>query len=100
MTQTPAALTHDIFVPLVGSIFTLAGWPDGPAFELVEANSLVSHPYPGRTRDSFRLEFVADTPEPEQGIRHFDIPGHGEAMIFLVPIERRGDRIVYEAVFN
>ncbi len=88
------------FVPFVGGTFGVNDVPGQPAYTLVAAEPITAPSHPGLQREPFVLTFHADTPEPAQGIRIFDVPGVGSTEIFLVPIAHDGVVTTYEAVFN
>lgn len=92
-------LTLDQFLPIIGKVFAAGTAPDQPGYALVDARPLPIHDYPGRQRDAFVLTFRANTPEPAQGVRVFDLPGIGPTEIFLVPVEQADGTMIYEAVF-
>lgn len=65
--------------------------------ELRDVSDVKKHP----RQESFSLLFLMP-PEfpPEQGIYLFEHPKLGANEIFVVPIERKKEGIIFEAVFN
>lgn len=87
------------FAPLEGQDFAFAG--DGAAMTatLVEVTPLP--PVPSAERDSFSLVFRSASAAPcPQGIYTLHHDALDADPIFLVPIARDADGILYQAVFN
>lgn len=92
--------TMEDFEPAVGGEFRDLDRPDAAPFVLTDAAALPVYDYPGRQRDPFVLKFRAADPAPAQGSRRLGNAALGEVAIFLVPVERDGDAVLYEAVFT
>lgn len=55
----------------------------------------------GEQRDPFNVTFLIDGDEPyPQASYEFDLPGIGLTAMFIVPIEKADEGILYEAVFT
>jgi hypothetical protein len=86
-------LSPESFAPLVGCVFHLAGGIDLRLTEVLHA--------PPRQRP-FSLLFLGPSDRPlAQGIRRMTPDAGGDPLdIFLVPIRRVPEGLVYEAVFG
>jgi hypothetical protein len=99
--ELPELPKLETFSPCVGQVFRLVSETDPPVeFELVEAKPLKAHPGAPR-QDPFSLLFRGpagvDVPQSMYTLRHERI---GEVAVFLVPVDRRDDRLMLEAIFN
>ncbi len=94
-------LTIEHFTDTVNQGFDLAIGEATMALTLVEAAPLPVHPFPGMLRAPFALTFRSEKPVvlPQRiyQLRHAD---KGTIDIFLVPIGRDVQGVLYQAVFN
>jgi len=71
------------------------------ALTLVEAKPLPVHPFPGMLRNPFALLFNSSSPVLlPQRIYRMKNATLGAFEMFIVPVARNKDGIVYQAVFN
>jgi hypothetical protein len=71
------------------------------ALTLVEAKPLPVHPFPGMLRNPFSLLFNSSSPVLlPQRIYRMKNTTLGVFDMFIVPVARNKDGIVYQAVFN
>src|SRR4051812_30250075 len=99
-------LTLDSFAPLVGQTFRLH-LDDGAVFETV-LESATASPFPGwqppegaPAREPFSLIFVGLSHDVlPQRIYRFEHDTLGELEIFVVPLGRTAQGVIYEAVFS
>jgi len=111
MTKGDAGLMSDVlkleaFQPHVGETFQLE-FADGQTldFELQSATPLTDHGSLGSPDSGYRTPFSLLLMGPEgldlpQSTYHFAHDELGSIDIFLVPIERSGNRLTYQAIFN
>jgi hypothetical protein len=93
-------LSRDMFTPHVGSTFRVA--VAGGAGGIVELTlTTVTEMRVSRSFESFSLEFrgaaLQELPQDQFQVEHDDM---GQFWLFLGPVERDGDALIYEAVFN
>lgn len=93
-------LTLEDFTPYLAEPFALVG-NDAAPFILREAKPLPDRSGGAVPRPPFVLLFAVDDPTPRgQGSYMLAHPARGTVELFLVPVARDGDSILYEAVFN
>jgi len=94
-------LTFETFASRADEIFVLELGDSSIDMTLSQVAKLKPSPYPGGRRDPFRLLFkcVALTILPQKNYT-FRNAALGRLSIFIVPVARDRDGIVYEAVFN
>jgi len=94
-------LTIEAFAPRANETFSLDLGDSAVEMTLVNVGRLKPHVYPGMRRDPFRLLFkcAKQTILPQQTYC-FRNPAMGTLPIFIVPVGRERDGVVYEAVFN
>jgi hypothetical protein len=94
-------ITYESFAPHVNSVFTLKLGESSIDLSLVELRKLPFKPFRGMMREPFSLFFrSASQVVLPQRIYPFSHGGMGRLDIFIVPIGREPEGIVYEAVFN
>lgn len=95
-------LKHDFFVPHLKQTFTVSCDDFTVEMVLVETKAWPIRKAPEGVRtDPFALYFkFAGDPFPPQGTYLFANPATGEIPIFVVPVGREKDGILYEAIFN
>lgn len=93
-------LTKETFVPVTGTLFQLA-IENGPAIPL-ELVEVAGNGLQGRARrEQFSLRFRGPaTPALVQRIYRLEHATLGALEIFLVPIQKDSDGMIYEAVFT
>ena len=98
----PAATlpSRDGFAAVAGQPFAVQGAAT-TVLTLVEVVALPDQSQPGLRRDPFALRFLGESAAAlGQGTVRLVHPSLGTLDIFIVPIGRDGDGLVYEAVFN
>ncbi len=96
-----ALLTFESFSPHVNSTFALGLGESGMDLTLTRATRQPVRPYPGMVREPFSLIFRSGSPVVlPQRIYPFTHAELGRLEIFIVPVAREPQGIVYEAVFN
>ena len=94
-------LTFESFAPHLNSNFSLKLGESSVDLTLTQATKQPLRPYPGMMREPFSLYFrSASQVVLPQRIYPFDHDGMGRLEIFIVPVAREPQGIVYEAVFN
>lgn len=94
-------LTFETFASHLHETFALELGDSHIDIALVEATKLKPNRYPGMQREPFRLRFkCAKQTILPQKIYPFSHADMGKLGIFIVPIGRDRDGIVYEAIFN
>jgi hypothetical protein len=94
-------LTVESFNPHVNSTFHLGLGESGVDLTLTEAKKQAVFPYPGMMREPFSLIFRSGSPVVlPQRIYPFTHAQMGRLDIFIVPVARDAQGIVYQAVFN
>jgi hypothetical protein len=94
-------LQFESFGPRVSETFRLVLGAGGVDMTLLLAQKLPNRPYPGQIREPFRLHLKSPhrTILP-QAIYRFENDAMGKLDIFIVPVARDRDGIIYEAIFN
>lgn len=94
-------LTFEAFSPHVNSTFSLGLGESTVELTLTQAAKQPVQPYPGMMREPFSLFFRSATPvvlpQRQYPFKHASL---GRLDIFIVPIGRDPQGIVYQAVFN
>lgn len=94
-------LHFESFAPRLNETFRLQIGETGIDMTLLLVQKLPNRPYPGQVRWPFRLHFkspkLAIMP---QGIYPFENGAMGKLDIFIAPVARDRDGIIYEAIFN
>jgi len=95
-------LTCELFAARVQETFTVSSDDLSVTMVLVEAKQGRGRNAPAGVRsDPFSLYFkYAGDPYPPQGMYTFTNPALGELAIFVVPVGREQDGVIYEAIFN
>jgi hypothetical protein len=94
-------LTVEAFEPHLNSTFSLTLGESKVDLALTQITRQPARPYPGMMREPFSLYFrSASQAVMPQGSYAFAHDGMGELEIFIVPVGREPEGIVYEAVFN
>jgi hypothetical protein len=94
-------LTFESFAPHLNSTFALKLGESTLDLTLTQATKPPVRPYPGMVREPFSLYFVSTSPVVlPQRVYPFAHDAMGRLDIFIVPIAREVQGIVYEAVFN
>jgi hypothetical protein len=94
-------LNFEFFSPHVNSTFALGLGEGSVELTLTKAQKLSVHPFPGMMREPFSLLFRSSMPVVlPQRIYPFKHEALGNLDIFIVPIARDPQGIVYQAVFN
>ena len=94
----PARLKHATFAPHVNSIFRVGNQHSViTELELVEVSEMKESP----RNESFSILFRGPAGSPlAQGIYDFDHNAIGSFPLFIVPVAKDDQGMVYEAVFN
>ena len=89
------------FAAAANQTFDVSLGEAGVTMTLVEVKPLPPHPHPGMLREPFSLLFRCESPVilPQRAYRmkNATVGAHD---IFLVPIAREAQGVVYQAVFN
>lgn len=94
-------LTFESFAPHLNSTFALKLGESSLDLTLTQATKPPMRPYPGMMREPFSLYFKSGSPVVlPQRIYPLAHDAMGRLDIFIVPIARDAQGIVYEAVFN
>src|SRR5262249_12238927 len=94
-------LQFETFAPRSNEVFSLELGDSTFDMTLVAVQRLPPHVYPGMRRDPFRLVFkTAKLPVLPQRIYPFSNEAMGKLSIFIVPLGRDNQGVIYEAVFN
>lgn len=94
-------LTLQHFAEHLNTHFTVGTEHGDTAFTLLEAQPLSTPLLEGMTRSPFSLLFHNPSQVLfPQGIYRMSHPDTGDVEIFLVPVARREQGFVYQAVFN
>jgi hypothetical protein len=94
-------LTCESFAPHLNTPFALKLGEETIDLALTEITKPPPRPYPGMVREAFSLFFrSASQAVLPQGTYVFVHDGMGELEIFIVPVGRELQGIVYEAAFN
>jgi hypothetical protein len=94
-------LTFESFSPHLNSTFSLKLGESTVDLTLTQATKQPLRPYPGMMREPFALYFRSDSQVVlPQRIYPCEHDGMGKLEIFIVPVARDPQGIVYEAVFN
>jgi len=94
-------LTFESFSPHVNSTFALGVGESSIDLTLTDATKQQMRPFPGMMREPFALIFRSGTPVVlPQRIYPFKHDEMGRFDIFIVPIGRDVQGVVYQAVFN
>jgi hypothetical protein len=94
-------LTYEAFAPHLNSTFALGLGESNVDLTLTQAVKQTVRPYPGMMREPFSLIFRSGSPVVlPQRIYPFTHAELGKLDIFIVPVARDVQGIVYEAVFN
>ncbi len=91
----------EFFSPHVNSTFALGLGEASVELTLTKAEKLPVHSFPGMMREPFSLFFRSNTPVVlPQRLYPFKHAALGNLDIFIVPIAREPQGIVYQALFN
>ena len=94
-------LTFENFASRANETFVLELGASSIDMTLSQVDKINSGPYPGMRREPFRLLFkcaaLTILPQKNYAFRNAVL---GRLSIFIVPVARARDGIVYEAVFN
>jgi hypothetical protein len=94
-------LTYESFTPHVNSTFALALGESAIDLTLTQATRQPALPFPGMVREPFSLIFRSGSPvvlpQRTYPLKHAEL---GKLDIFIVPIARDAQGIVYQALFN
>jgi Domain of unknown function (DUF6916) len=94
-------LNFEFFSPHVNSTFALGLGEASVELTLTKAQKLPVHPFAGMMREPFSLFFRSSTPVVlPQRLYPFKHEALGNLDIFIVPIARDPQGIVYQALFN
>jgi hypothetical protein len=94
-------LNFEFFSPHVNSTFALSLGEASVELTLTKAQKLSVHPFPGMMREPFSLFFRSSMPVVlPQRIYPLKHGALGDLDIFIVPIAREPQGIVYQALFN
>ena len=94
-------LHYENFGPHVNSTFSLKLGETTVDLALTEATRQMVRPFPGMMREPFSLIFRSSSQVVlPQRIYPLEHDGMGKLEIFIVPVAREPQGIVYEAVFN
>jgi len=94
-------LTFESFAGHLNSTFALKLGESSLDLTLTQATKQPVRPYPGMMREPFSLYFRSASPVVlPQRIYPFAHDAMGRLEIFIVPIAREPQGIVYEAIFN
>jgi hypothetical protein len=89
------------FAAAANQAFDLVMGETSVALTLVEVTPLPSHPVPGLLRDPFSLIFRSQSPVVlPQRIYTLKNATIGKMDIFIVPVGRDAQGVLYQAVFN
>ena len=100
-TSATMTLVLEDFTPYLAEAFALVGNAAAAPFVLRQATALPDRSDGRLPRPPFVLLFAAADPTVRgQGDYELAHPALGPTDIFLVPVGRDGDGILYEAVFN
>ncbi len=93
----PKELTRDEFASQINTKFRILREQDRFEAELIEVSEAKIYP----KQESFSLFFLMpESFPPAQGTYKFEHDKIGASEIFVVPIEKEADGVVFEAVFN
>lgn len=94
-------LTREEFAGRANETFDIGMGESAMPMTLVEVQPLPAHPYPGMMRAPFSLIFRSGSPVvlPQQLYR-MNNAKMGAMDIFLVPVARDVQGVLYQAVFN
>jgi hypothetical protein len=96
-----ANLSLETFASVVRESFDLAVGETSLPLTLVEVQPLPVHPFPGMIRPPFSLLFRTASqvvlPQKLYGLKNASL---GRLDLFLVPVARDREGIIYQAVFN
>jgi hypothetical protein len=97
-----APLRLEDFQPHVGESFFVSTVGEPATLVLTEASALRTYEYPiQQTRPPFSLLFTGPASIPlDQAMWDLTNAAMGTLPIFIVPIQRDGERLVYQAIFN
>lgn len=94
-------LTFESFSPHLNSIFALGVGESMVEMTLTQATKQPVHPFPGMMREPFSLIFRSGNQVVlPQRLYPFKHDAMGKLDIFIVPIGRDPQGVVYQAVFN
>jgi len=94
-------LTFESFAPHLNSTFSLKLGESTVDLTLTQATKQPLRPYPGMMREPFSLYFRSGSQVVlPQRIYPLEHDGMGKLDIFIVPVAREPQGIIYEAVFN
>lgn len=94
-------LSREAFAGRTNEAFDVSMGESSVAMTLVEVQSLNPHPYPGMMREPFSLIFRSGSPVvfPQKTYRLKNAT-LGALDVFLVPVGRDVQGVLYQAVFN
>jgi hypothetical protein len=94
-------LSYETFAGHVREIFSLSLGEAAVDVTLVEARRRPPRVSPGLRTEPFTLYFKCQSPVLlPQKLYPLSNPGMGKIEIFIVPVAREKDGVIYEAVFN
>lgn len=93
--------TFEGFAPFLNETFSVGLGASTVEMTLVQATKGQTREWEGLRKEPFSLIFKCASPVIlPQKIYPFQNPGFGSMEIFIVPVGRERDGIVYQAVFN
>jgi len=96
-----AFATFEVFAPFLNTTFSVGLGTSTVEMTLVQATKGKPVPYADMRKEPFSLIFKCASPVVLPQARYpFKSPGFGTMDIFIVPVGRDPDGIVYQAVFN
>jgi hypothetical protein len=96
-----AVLQFESFAPHLNSTFALQLGESTVDLTLTQATKAPAKVYPGMMREPFSLLFRSSSPIVlPQRVYPFRHPAMGRLDIFIVPVAREPQGVVYQAVYN
>jgi len=93
--------TFEGFAPFLNQTFSVGVGASTVEMTLVQATKGKPQHYEGLRKEPFSLIFKCASPVIlPQKMYAFQKPGFGSMDIFIVPVGRENDGVVYQAVFN
>jgi hypothetical protein len=93
--------TFEGFAPFLNATFSVGLGESTVEMTLIEATKGKPQQWEGLRKEPFSLIFKCASPVIlPQKLYSFENPGFGKMEIFIVPVGRQRDGVVYQAVFN
>lgn len=93
--------TYEGFAPYLNDRFCVGLGTSSVEMTLVQATKGKPRDWEGLRKEPFSLVFKCESPVIlPQRIYPFERPGFGKMDIFIVPVGRERDGVVYQAIFN